>query len=249
MNDWVFYSPESTPVMDYALRELELRGINITHRPSSNVTHLLLRAPCRMSDETLKDILKELPQGVHILGGKLRSPALSGFTCTDLLEDPVYLARNAMITAHCAIKLAAEALPVIWEDCPVLVLGWGRIGKCLCRQLRNNGAAVSVAVRRPSDRAMAEALGYEAEDIQKLDYILRRYRVIFNTVPSPVLSAEQLAYCRTGCLKYELASQPGLAGDGIIDARGLPGKFAPESSGRLIARSVLRLCVEKEVGL
>lgn len=246
MNDWVFYSPESTSAIDYALHELELRGASISHNPSSHVTHLLLGSPCRMSDGALKDILKDLPPNVHILGGKLRSPALSGFTCTDLLEDPVYLARNAMITAHCAIKLAAEALPVTWEECPVLVLGWGRIGKCLCQKLHNNGATVSVAARKPADRAMAEALGYEAEDIQTLDYILRRYRVIFNTVPSPVLSVKQLACCRDGCLKYELASQPGLVGEGIIDARGLPGKYAPESSGRLIARSVLRLCAQKE---
>ena len=246
MNDWVFYSPESTPAIVYALRELELRGVTVTHSPSSHVTHLLLGTPCRIPNEALKNILNELPNSVHILGGNLRYPALSGFTCTDLLEDPVYLARNAMITAHCAIKLAAGALPVIWESCPVLVIGWGRIGKCLCRQLQSNGAAVSVAARNPADRAMAEALGYGSEDTKNLDYILRRYRVIFNTVPSPILSAEQLSNCRTGCLKYELASQPGLVGEDIIDARGLPGKYAPESSGRLIARSILRLSAQKE---
>lgn len=249
MNNWVFYSPESTPAVDFALRELELRGVNVTHTPSDDITHLLLGAPCRMSDEALEGTLHKLPPNIHIYGGKLDAPSLSGYACIDLLEDPIYLARNAMITAHCAIRLASQALPVIWEDCPVLVLGWGRIGKCLCRQLQSNGAAVSVAARKPSDRAMAEALGYEAVDIQKLDYILRRYRVIFNTVPHPILSAQQLEHCRPGCLKYELASQPGMLGDDIIDARGLPGKYAPESSGRLIARSVLRLAVNKEAEL
>ena len=249
MNDWVFYCPESTAAMDFALRELELRGAVVSRAPGAHVTHLLLGTPCKMRDDNLADTLQRLPETIHILGGKLDSPALTGYPCTDLLKDPIYLARNAMITAHCAMQLAAQALPVVWADCPVLVLGWGRIGKCLCRQLQSAGAAVSAAARNPSDRAMAEALGYEAEDIGKLDCILRRYRVIFNTVPHPVLSPEQLAHCRPGCLKYELASKPGIAGDGIIDARGLPGKYAPESSGRLIARSALRLCVEKEVGL
>ena len=231
--------------MDFALRELELHGVEVTQTPSHNVTHLLLGAPCKMSNKALENALTPLSQDVHILGGNLNAPALNGYPCTDLLEDPIYLARNAMITAHCSIKLASQTLPVIWEDCPVLVLGWGRIGKCLSRQLRNNGAAVSVAARKPADRALAEALGYDAEDIQKLDCVLRRYRVIFNTIPHPVLSEEQLSHCRPGCLKYELASHPGMAGDGIIVARGLPGKYAPESSGRLIARTVLRLCAQQ----
>ena len=246
MNDWVFYSPENTPALHFALRELELRGIQTSPSPTDDVTHLLLSAPCRWSNASLQDIVKGLPESIHVLGGRLDSPVLAAYRRTDLLEDPIYLARNAMITAHCAVKLASQALPVIWEDCPVLVLGWGRIGKCLCRQLANCGADISVAARKASDRAMAEALGYQTFDIQNLSYPLCRYRVIFNTIPHPVLSQEQLSHCRPGCLKYELASQPGMAGDDIIDARGLPGKYAPESSGRLIARSVLRLCGEKE---
>jgi hypothetical protein len=63
-----------------------------------------------------------------------------------------------------------------------------------------------------------------------------RYRVIFNTVPTLLL--EQTS---SRCLKIDLASVPGIAGEDVIHARGLPGKKAPESSGELIARRLLQL--------
>jgi dipicolinate synthase subunit A len=72
------------------------------------------------------------------------------------------------------------------------------------------------------------------------------YRVIFNTVPSPVITEDESAQCRSDCLKIDLASEVGIAGDDVLWARGLPGKDAPESSGKLIAKTILRLCCGKE---
>ncbi len=246
MNQRVFYAAGTSPALTVAARELEKRGANVVSEPAKNVTHLLLPVPCRMDDVELGIILGQLPERITVLGGFLSSSELSGYRCFDLLKDEIYLAKNAQITADCALKVAAEKLPVVWQDCPVLIVGWGRIGKCLGRLLKSMGADVSVSARKESDRAMISALGYEAEDTGKLDYILKRYRVVFNTVPCPVLSEEQLAYCRPDCLKIELASKPGIAGDDVIEAKGLPGKLAPESSGKLIARTVLRLCARKE---
>ena len=44
----------------------------------------------------------------------------------------------------------------------------------------------------------------------------------------------------------DLASVKGIAGDNVIWARGLPGKDAPEESGTLIAKTVLRYALGKE---
>ena len=62
--------------------------------------------------------------------------------------------------------------------------------------------------------------------------------VIYNTAPAPVLDRKTLAKC-LGTLKIDLASLQGLDGPDVIWARGLPGLYAPESSGRLIAQSIL----------
>ena len=248
LNDRVYYIPEISRAPETAKRELAQRGLTVTDVPSEAVTHLVLGVPCRMDSTSLNILLRQLPKDVHVFGGFLDREELRGYRCYDLLKDEWYLAQNAAITAHCALQVAAERLPVTLEHCQVLLLGWGRIGKCLAPLLKALGAEVVIAVRRDDQRALIRALGYEAEALPLPHYILPRFRVVFNTVPAPVLSREALEYCRPDCLKLELASRPGMDGDGIVDARGLPGKLAPESSGKLIARTVLRLSNRKEVG-
>ena len=108
------------------------------------------------------------------------------------------------------------------------------------------GAAVTVTARKETDRNMLRALGYNAENMQTLLHGLAAFRVIFNTVPSVVLEESKLSHCRRGCLKIELASSPGITGKDVISALGLPGKMAPESTGLLIAQSIIRLIAEKE---
>lgn len=243
MDQRIFYAAGSSKALDYAVRELEMRGVTFAEAPSKAVTHLLLPAPCR---EDMSRLMDALSLDVTVFGGMLDRPELAGYKCRDLLKDEIYLSKNAQITAYCAMDIATHQLPVTLENCPVLIIGWGRIGKCLGRLLKNCGGSVSIAARKEKDRAMISALGYDAEDTASLGFILKRYRAIFNTVPCPVLSEEQLRHCRPDCLKIELASSPGIAGEDVIQALGLPGKFAPESSGKLIARSVLRLCAQKE---
>ena len=244
MDQRIFYAAGTSAALDQAVHQLKRYAIPFTRTPDRSVTHLLLPAPCR---EDMSELMKKLSLDVTVIGGKLDRPEFFGYRCIDLLEDEGYLCQNAAITAHCALQVAAQRLPITLEDCPILVIGWGRIGKCLSALLRQSGSQVSIAARKEKDRAMIRALGYEAEDPQHLDNILRCYRAIFNTVPEPILSQDQLAQCRPDCLKIELASKPGLIGDDVIQALGLPSKMAPESSGKLIARSVLRMLAQKEV--
>ena len=51
-------------------------------------------------------------------------------------------------------------------------------------------------------------------------------------------------FCFGNALKIDLASKPGIGGSDVIWARGLPGKDAPESSGELIAKTIIRLMEE-----
>ena len=246
LNDRIYYVPGNSQASEVAREEFALRGSAVADGPSADVTHLVLGVPCRMDSNALLLLLEQLPKDVKIFGGFLDREELKGYPCFDLLKDEWYLAQNAAITAQGALQVALEQLPVTLEHCQVLILGWGRIGKCLAPLLKALGADVVIAVRKEEQRAMIRALGYEAETLPLPRYILPRFRVIFNTVPAPVLSEEALTLCRPECLKIELASRPGIAGEGVIDARGLPGRLYPESSGKLIARTVLRLSNRKE---
>ncbi len=213
------------------------------------MTHILLPVPSMSADGCIKgggnlaEILKPIPTQIPIFGGNIVCEDRPVF---DLLQDPVYLAENAAITAHCALKLILRNLPATLSGGSVLIIGWGRIGKCLAHLLKQVGARVSVYARKPADRAMLLALGYDTADLTPPAYDLMRYRVILNTVPVMLLPEELMKHCQPDCVKIELASAPGMAGPDIIDGRGLPSREAPESSGLLIARTVLRLAAGKE---
>lgn len=227
-------------------------GIALTDHPSPEVTHLLLDVPSFAKDGQLRcggalpPLLQMLPPHIQIIGGNLNQPCLAGYETLDLLRDPQYLARNAAITADCALRLAGGRMKRTFADSTALVIGWGRIGKCLSQLLRSAGAAVTVAARKDSDRAMAQALGYSTLDLRRIPQILARTQLIFNTVPAPVLSSAQLALCQD-CLLIELASSPGLEGAQVIAAPGLPGTWAPQSSGALIAQTCLDLWKEESL--
>lgn len=241
MGKYTFYLGMPTPALLAAGEALKARGYPVVERPCPAVTHLLLPVPVAKNAQ-LQPILDQLPGDITVVGGYL--PELHGFHKIDLLYNDAYLAENAAITAHCAIAEALPRMTVTLQDCPVLVIGWGRIGKCLAPLLKALGAKVTVAARKEVARAMAQALGYKATVLEKAP--LENYRLIFNTVPAPVLSEEQLGCCQPGCLKIDLASVLGMESEDVVWARGLPGKNTPESSGKLIARTVIRLLPEKE---
>lgn len=228
----LIYPVGTTEAIRYAARYL---GLPLVDHPTPDATHLLLDVPLRQTD--VETILSMLPPEIMVIGGNLDIPCLEGYRKIDLLRDPEYLAKNAAITAHCALKLALPHLGITLERCPVLILGWGRIGKCLARLLKGLGAEVTVAARKEADRAMLRVLGYRAVEFQQLSKILHGFQLIYNTVPEKILS-ESTTFPME-CVKIELASRQGLPGD-VIDGRGLPGKLAPESSGKLIAETILR---------
>ena len=180
-----------------------------------------------------------LPKSLTIIGGNLNQEYLQNYQKADLLQDPYYLAKNAAITAECALQVASPHLRSTFADSPSLILGWGRIGKKLAALLSGVGSPVTVAARKDSDRAMLEAFGYQAVDFSQIPILLSRYKILFNTVPDLPLHIDGQK-----TIAIDLASYPGMKGNNIIPARGLPGKYAPESSGKLIATTILRMYQE-----
>lgn len=253
MNNAIIYTAGNTGALRFARQQLYDRGVTLAETPAPDVTHLLLPVPSFEADGRIKGggvlehILADLPEKITVIGGNLQHPALAGYKTIDLLQDAQYLAQNAAITADCAIRIAAANLPVVFSQCPVLIVGWGRIGKCLAAQLQAMDAKVTVAARKEPDRAILRALGFCTEDPAHFGHSLMRYRVIFNTVPFPVLNKTQLVHCQPECVLIDLASKAGIDSNNVIWARGLPGKDAPESSGSLITKTVIRLLTGREV--
>lgn len=228
MSGITVFSMGEGPALRFAVRELSKQGVQIASEMNSTVSHVLLPVPTKGIDP------KEIPENVTVIGGNL-SCIPDTYSKVDLLQEEQYLSENAALTADCALRLLGQYLPVAFRDCPILVIGWGRIGKCLARMLKELGAEVWVAARKPSDLGMLTALGYGAVEIGTID--AHDYRAILNTAPAPVLPERGR---EDVCVKIDLASRLGMEGENVIWARGLPGKMLPESSGKLIAQGVLR---------
>ncbi len=247
MENVLFYCAGTTAACRYAQERLTGLGIPFIRHISPEITHLLLDVPSFGPDGALrgggnlKKLLHMLPARVRVIGGNLEHEALEGYRKTDLLQEEGYLAENAYITAECAMQVAAPLMTAAFRDTPVLVVGWGRIGKCLAKLLQGFGCPVTIAVRSGRDRALIQALGYRAVDISEPVF---GYRLIFNTVPEMVLPAQRLVDLAQ-CVKIDLASRPGIEGTDVVWARGLPGVHAPQSSGHLMADTIVRLMKEE----
>ena len=252
VNPVLIYHKGTTAACAQAAAFLFDRGIGVVDHPTPEVSHLLVDVPSFSSDGALRgggqllEVLERLPPETVVIGGRLNRPDLHKHRVMDLLADEEYLAKNAAITAHCALEIAAAALSTTFRETPTLIIGWGRIGKCLAAQLSGLGCGLTVAARSAKDRAMLAALGRKAVDIPEIPGVLTGIRLLINTVPAPILDGEILAKYPK-CVKLDLASAPGLVGTGVICARGLPGRYAPESSGRLIAETILRKLKEAAI--
>ena len=226
MENIILSTAGTTQAIKYTTQYLTQYGYNFSNK---NATHILLDVP---SKELTPSGISE---NVVIIGGNLKLPQ----TTIDLLQDPQYLAENAMITAHCAIKVALNNTERILLDQNILVIGWGRIGKCLAQLLTGMNCRVTVAARKEADRAILTALGFNTISIDLI--IADNYGLIFNTVPELLIEN-----CTAPATIIDLASQSGITGEHVITARGLPNKDAPASSGKLIADTVHRLLNRKE---
>ncbi|MBQ7130139.1 MAG: hypothetical protein IJO21_03745 [Oscillospiraceae bacterium] len=242
MTDSMICCAGITPAMQFLRQHLIRSGLSVTDRPDWNTCHLLLDVPTFRPGFTQKDLdtlLSALPRHAVVWGGNLGNNVSEDFRTVDLLQDQDYLWHNAAITARCAVKIADPLLDTPWPETPVLIIGWGRIGKHLAQLLRAMDCPVTVAARKETDRCTLNGLGFRAVDCHDLGQQLAGFRLIFNTVPAMMIPEGDFPDHKK-IIAIDLASKRGLGGPDVIQARGLPGIHAPESAGKLIAETFLK---------
>ena len=190
-----------------------------------------------------------LPTGDHPALGELRPESLvltalaagehPGLRLRDYYAREDVLLRNAAITAEGAVGEAIRAMDRTLLGSRVLLLGGGRISRALGPRLRALGAEVTVYARDPAQRAQAEGCG--CRSLASLPEAPRGFDLLINTVPAALLPR------KPDCPAIELASPPGGFRDpaGVIPARGLPGKTAPESAAEALFCAVQAILREE----
>lgn len=221
-----------------------------------------LNCPARMGADriTLDKITELTDRGAVLLGGRIPKRMLEAAgrkgieVCDYFLSEPLQI-KNAYLTAEAAVSIAMNSLTKRLGEARFAVTGSGRISRFLAHILRRLGAEVTVVARK------AESLAYfaidgcdtllitESDDGRERWYtpLQKGYDIIFNTVPAWLFDRQFLEGADKNMLIIELASSPG--GVDVCAARelcanvmwapSLPGKYAPESAGRIICECVL----------
>ena len=205
---------------------------------------------------------------VPVFGGRLDDSAVEFANShqkrlIDYFDSESLRIRNAEPTAEGAISIAMQKMCRTVRGCRAAVVGYGRIGKMLAHLLVRIGAEVTVAARNGGQLAEAASFGYRTLRISEnaprrgLDNLLCRdcCDVIFNTAPARIFDREMLKCMDSKILIIDLASVPGgvdfaAAKEEGIDAvwaLSLPGKYAPESAGVIIADVLDELFVSEGI--
>lgn len=221
--------------------------------------YLLLPLPLDEEAVGLAGLLRSVKPGAVALAGKpsaraRQMAAEAGVELIDYFAREELTIRNAIPTAEGCIGILMERrVRTLWGS-PVLVTGYGPVGQALAVRLTALGAHVTVAARRPAQRALAEAQGAKGAEIARLEELAPGFDTVVNTVPAPVLTAAVLGRLPPASLIVDLASKPGgtdfaaaaALGHKAVHALSLPGRCAPESAGEYVARAVLGILAGRE---
>ncbi len=229
--------------------------LGIDDKELNSPDYVFLPVPYRLTDGSLKmpyaersiyieDVVAMYPCSRYVLGGGdgTAQAVLGDKLCLDLLENEAFLVRNALLTAQAAVCAYhnASSSALFGQNC--VVVGFGRIGKFLCRLLSAHGAKVTATARKPADIELIKAEGYHAVHTIDAAMALKNADTVWNTVPQHVLKAETLVSLRKEALVTELASPPyGMdleeakrLGANVRLEQSLPGRYFPTSAALAI---------------
>lgn len=237
---WGRDSGASPPAAEPALRSAALAVLPI---PATR-DGLHLNAPTAKAPIPLAEVVLALRPGQTVASGTLPRAVAEAITAKgcklyDYQTDEVFALHNALATAEGAIAVAISESPDLLAESGCAVLGFGRIGKQLCRLLSALGARVTVLTRKASDRVLAETLGYRAHPIADGETVLPKFTLIFNTIPACLYDFNRLGLAPDATVIDLAPIYPVTDSPKIIRGAALPAKYAPAFAGRLIARCIL----------
>lgn len=219
-----------------------------------------INSPYAKESMDIEYFLRNINPSAIVFGGQIQpnlQKALeeNHITYRDYLKREELSVKNAIPTAEGAIEIAISETPITIHGSKCLVLGYGKIGKILAKDLYGMGAQTYVEARKYGDLALIEGHGYEPLALSDLKNRIHEFDIIFNTVPALILDDEMLSLVNRDVLIIDLASKPGGVdfesakeyGIKVIWALSIPGKIAPVTSGAIIKDTIMNII--KELGV
>jgi dipicolinate synthase subunit A len=240
------------------LREaVETAGCIVLPLPFSN-NNGTVNAPYSKVEIPLEEIWGAAKPDQMILGGKFSNEAIKkageyGVKLIDYYLREELEVLNTIATAEGAIQIAMEETAITLHGAKCLVLGFGRVAKTLCKDLKGLGADITASAREYSALAWMKTYGYNGFHISRLAQEAGEFDIVFNTIPALILNETVLKKLKEDCLVIDLASKPGGVDFGTagqlgvkaIWALSLPGKVAPITSGAIIKDTIVNIVIEE----
>lgn len=219
---------------------------------------------CILSGQTLtlpEEMMASLPKKTLIFTG-LAGVLLKQMTAkldlrlVELMNLDEVAILNSIPSAEGVVQMAMEMLPVTIHGSSALVIGFGRTGRTLARLLSAMGARTEVAARKVADLARITEMNLIPVAFADMADRLGEADVIFNTVPAPVLTEDILMNIKPGTVIIDVATAPGgtdfqqaeRLGIKAVLAPSLPGRVAPKTAGRILAKAIISFMAEEAAG-
>ena len=167
----------------------------------------------------------------------------------ELLERDDVAIYNSIPTAEGALMMAIQHTDFTIHGSNCMVLGMGRTGFTMAKSLQGLGAKVSMGVRSEVHFARASEMGWEPFLTRDLGRKVVGVNLLFNTIPTMIVTAQILSQMPPNAVIIDLASAPGgcdfrfaeKRGIKALLAPGLPGIVAPRTAGIIIANALVQL--------
>lgn len=225
-------------------------------RDNKNINAPFYESKIPIDDQLLNALKNKKVFGGVIISSIEKYVKNGDFLFFDYYRDD-FIIPNAYLTAEGAIKAFLENSLKSINRSKCLVMGYGRIGKLLCRILKNFGANVTACARNIKDKALVDISGYRFINTNKIanDESLPSYDVIFNTIPAAVIDKNVLAKLSPESIIIDLASEPGGVDKTsakkmnikIFHELGIPGKYFPKSAGEITKKTIYQIITEENI--
>lgn len=192
---------------------------------------LLNRLPddCTIFTPIMRPFLEGVPQQIEII--------------MDYDEIAIY---NSIPTSEGTIYYIMKNTETTIHGAKIHIIGAGRCGETLAKNLRSLGADVSISTRNPRLEARLfetriRIVKTDADSLSEAD-------VIINTVPAMMLGADQLQHVKPGTYIADIASAPGGVDFEAATKLGvkaellpaLPGIVAPKTAATYLMQFIKR---------
>lgn len=160
---------------------------------------------------------------------------------------------NSIPTVEGTLMMVIQNTDITIHRSNVIILGLGRTGMSLARAFHALGANVKVGAREPELLARIYEMGLEPFHIKDFEKNVADVDVIVNTIPAKVITSLVLSKMPSRTLIVDVASKPGGTDFRYAEKRGIkamlvpgiPGIVAPKTAGRIIAKVLSELLLER----